>query len=184
MKISTNEKSSWYRWLSTQLPIRIRITLGWTRAEGARVKCKNYLTMVGTGKRSQAARCSRVKNTSLCSPPSTDSSALSFNRRSMLSGTSQYVFNSSIVRDAMKLLVEGVVRGRPLRRPLMEVSSRPLAILLADQKERRKRILDPRQEHTPSPSNSFLGGISIKTRPFFSRILTAGDPSPTKDKHY
>ena len=55
----------------------------------ARVKCKNCLTMAGTGKCSSAAKCSRVKNTPLCSPPKVDYSALSINQRSMLSGTSQ-----------------------------------------------------------------------------------------------
>ena len=142
MKISTNERSSWYRWFSTQLPIRIRITLGWMRAGGARVKCINYLTTVGTGKRSPAARCSRVKNTSLFSPPNMDSSALSINRRSMLSGTSQYTFNSSVVGDAMTLLAEGVAQRRPPGQPLMEVSSRPLTILQENQEEKRKRMLD------------------------------------------
>ena len=138
IKSSTNVRSSWYKWFSTQQPIRMRITLGCIRAGDARVKCKNCLTMVGTGKRSPAARCSRVKNTPLCSPPSVDSSALSINRRSMLLGTSQCTFSSSIVRDAMILLAEGFARGRPLRRPLVEVSSRPLTILQAYQKERKR----------------------------------------------
>ena len=117
---------------------------GW----GAGVKCRSCLTMVGTRKRSLAARCSRVKNTPLCSPPNVESSALSINRRSMLSGTSQYTFSSSIVRDAMSLLAEGFAWGRPPGRPLVEVSSRPLAILQVDQKERKRRILDPR--HIPN----------------------------------
>ena len=112
------------------------------RAGGTRVKCKNCLTMASMGKRSPTARCSRVKNTPLCSPPKVDSSALSISRRSMLSGTSQYTFNSFIVRDAMTLLAEGVARGRPPGRPLVEVSFRPLTILQADQKEKRKRILN------------------------------------------
>ena len=125
MKSSTNVRSSWYKWFSTQQPIRMRITLGCIRAGGARVKCKNCLTMAGTGKRSPTTRCSRVKNTPLCSPPSMDSSALSINRRSMLSGTSQCTFSSSIVRNAMILLAEGFARGPPPERPLVEVSSRP-----------------------------------------------------------
>ena len=138
IKSYTNMRSSWYRWFSTQLPIRMQITLVWIRAGGAQVKCKNCLTMAGTGKRSPAVRCSRLKNTPLCSPPSVESSALSINRRSMLSGTSQYTFSSSIVRDPMTLLAKGFVRGYPPGRPLLEVSSRPLTILQAGQKERKR----------------------------------------------
>ena len=102
------------------------IKLGQTRFKLVLFGTGHYsLTMAGTGKRSPAARCSRVKNTPLCSPPNVDSSALSINRRSMLYGTSQYAFSSSIVRDEMMLLVEGVARRRPLGWPLLEVSSRP-----------------------------------------------------------
>ena len=122
--------------------------LGWIRAGGARVKCKNCLTMVGTGKRNPAARCSRVKNTSLCSPLKVDSSGLFTNRKLMLLGTSQYLISSFIVRDEMILLAEGVARVRPSGRPLVEVSSWPLAILQADQKEKKKQILDC--SHTPN----------------------------------
>ena len=70
-------------------PVRIRIVLGWIRADAALVKCKNYLTMAGTGKRSPATRCSRVKNTALCSRPRVDSFDSSISLRSMLAGTSQ-----------------------------------------------------------------------------------------------
>ena len=124
------------------------MTLGWMRAGGARVKCKKCLTMACTGKRSSAARCSRVKNTPLCSSPNMELFALSINQRSMLSSTSQYTFNSSIIRDAMTLLAEGFARGRPPGQPLMEVSFRPLTILQDDQKERKRQILDPR--HIPN----------------------------------
>ena len=139
MKSSTNVRSSWYRWFSTQLPIRMRITLGWIRAGGARVKCKNCLTMDGTGNRNPIARCSRVKNTPLCSPLKVDSSGLSTNQKLMLSGTSQYLNNSSIVRDEMILLAEGVAPLRSSGRSLVEVSSWPLAILQAHQKEKKKK---------------------------------------------
>ena len=111
IKSSTNVRSSWHRWFSTQMSIRIQITLGWIRAGGARVKCKNCLNMSCIGKRNPAARCSRVKNTPLCSLPSVDSSVLSINRRSMSLGTSQYIFSSSIVMDTMILLAEGFARG-------------------------------------------------------------------------
>ena len=40
------------------------------------------------------------------------------------------------------LLAEGVARVRLSERPLVEVSSWPLAILQADQKERKKQILN------------------------------------------
>ena len=77
------------------------------------MKCKNCLTMAGTGKRNPAARCSRVKNTPLCSLLKVDSSGLSANRKLMLVGTSQYLINSSIVKDEIMLLAEGVARVRP-----------------------------------------------------------------------
>ena len=76
--------------------------------------------------------------TPLCSSPDMESSTPSINRRSMLSGSSQCTFSSSIVRDAMTLLVEGFARGRPPGRPLVEVSSRPITILQAYQKERKR----------------------------------------------
>ena len=197
MKISTNERSSWYRWFSTQLPIRILITLGWMRVGGVRVKCKNCLTMAGTGKRSPAARCSRVKNTSLCSLPNVESSALSINRRSMLSGTSQYTFNSSIVWDAMTLFAEGVARKVSLGGALRDdhlwkflPNPSPFYKQIKRRGETRKRTLDPRHisnwyKSIPLARGiSCPGGISIKTCPFSSRLLTAGNPSPIKDQHY
>ena len=112
------------------------------------MKCKNCLTMAGTGKRNLTARCSRVKNTSLCSPLKVDSSGLSANRKLMLAGTSEYLINSSIVREEMILLAEGVARVHPPGRPLVEVSSWPLDILQEDQKEKNKQILD--SSHTPN----------------------------------
>ena len=81
-QITTNERSSWYKRFSTLHPVRIRMVLGWTRADGVLVKCKNYLTMAEW---TRVARCSRVKNTALCSPPRVDSSGSSINLRLMLS---------------------------------------------------------------------------------------------------
>ena len=118
------------------------------KGRGRPGEIKNCLTMAGMRKRKPAARCFRVKNTPLCSPLKVDSYGLSTNQKLMLAGTSQYLINSSIVRDEMMLLAEGVARVRPPGRPLVEVSSWPLAILQADQKKKKKQILD--SSHTPN----------------------------------
>ena len=164
IKSSTNVRSSWYKWFSTQQPIRMRIMLGCIRAGDARVKCKNCLTMAGTGNRNPIARCYRVKNTPLCSKLKVDSSDLFTNWKLMLSGTSQYLINSSIVRDEMMLLAEGVARVRSPGRPLVEVSSWPLAILLANQKEKKRQILN-------STPNQYKGMPQVQIRATRSRQL-------------